>query len=150
MLATYFGTSTNKDLLRMEFTVIPRAKLAGFTHVMHLEEKTFQCDGTYELYHDGSLTESGTYDDAVGIDVIVVPNTSAQPDIAELVMYFDAPCEFDFSAYDPYSSYHGEGLFFDPWLLVTDTDDVIHQGNVRMLSIPSGWQFPAEGQAVWL
>ncbi|UCC74807.1 MAG: hypothetical protein JSV86_09740 [Gemmatimonadota bacterium] len=150
VLATYFGTTSARDLVRMDFTVIPQAKLAGFTHVMHLEEMTFQCDGTYELYRDGLLVDSGAYDDATGIDVVVVPNTSAPPNEAELVMHFDAPCDFDFSAYDPYASYHGEGLFFDPWLLVTNTSDVIDQGNVRMLSVPSDWQWPAEGEAVWL
>ncbi len=41
---------------------------------------------------------------------------------------------------------HGTNLFFDPTLLVYDTGETIHQGDLRLLSVPAtGWKWPEEG-----
>ncbi len=134
----------------MEFTIIPEAKLAGYTHKMHLDTAVFGCDGTYELYRDGSLAASGAYITGVGIDVLLVPNTGSPPTEVKLIITFNPGCQFDFSVFDPYSTYHGEGLFFDPYLYVNNTGQEIHQGDVRMLTVPTDWTWPTpDGNAIW-
>jgi hypothetical protein len=149
VLAKYFGTASDMDLVSMEFTVIPQAKIAGYIHVMHLGEDIFECDGEYQLYHDGSLVESGDYYGQLGIDVVLVPNTGSA-NTAQLFINFEGPCAFDFDAYDPYTTFHGEGLFFDPYLYVTNTDDEVHQGDVRMLTVPADWQWVEDdGTPIW-
>lgn len=69
---------------------------------------------------------------------------------AVLSIDFGDGCYFDFSAYDPYSSFHGEGLFFDPYLYVNNTGDEIHVGDVRMLTVPTDWMWPEAGVGIWL
>ncbi|UCC62801.1 MAG: hypothetical protein JSV36_18955 [Anaerolineae bacterium] len=140
-LATFWGTSTDRDLIQMDFTVRPEAKLAGYTHVMHLDADTFACNGTYELYRDGSLVESGTYNDGTGIDVVLVPNTGSAPNEVLLTIAFTGDCEFSFPVWDQ-NLYHGENLFYDPYLHVTNTGEDIHRGDVRMLTVPVDWQWP--------
>ncbi len=149
VLATYWGTEYDKVLTQMDFTITPQVKLAGYTHVMHLGSDAFICDGTYELYRDGVLVEFGDYFSGVGIDVILVPDTGNFPSTVKLVLYFDPGCPFDFSAFDPYSSFHGEGLFFDPYIIVNNTGQEIHRGDVRMLTVPTDWEWPSEGQRIW-
>ena len=64
---------------------------------------------------------------------------------AELSITFDTPTQFD---YDPNALFqpHGQNLFFDPILLVLNISEYIHQGDVRLLSIPfSDYQWPEEG-----
>lgn len=150
VLATYEGTFGANDLTAMLFTVLPRVRIAGFTHVMHLGEDTFRCDGTYELYRDGILEESGVYLDGVGIDVVLVPNT-ASPNTAQLRLQFDTPCDFDLNDFDPFATFHGESLFFDSYLFVNDTGEEVHQGDPRMLSVPTDWQWVTiDGRPIWL
>jgi hypothetical protein len=69
---------------------------------------------------------------------------------AVLSIDFGDGCYFDFDAYDPYSSFHGEGLFFDPYLYVNNTGDEIHVGDVRMLTVPTDWMWPEAGVGIWL
>jgi hypothetical protein len=148
--AIYFGTSADKDLTSMEFTIKPQAKLAGYDHRMFLDTTAFNCNGTYELYRDGTLVASGTYTPASGIDVVLVPNTGSPPALVKLILTFAPGCQFDFSAFDPYSSYHGEGLFFDPYLKVLGPGYEIHQGDPRMLTVPTDWVWPTpDGNAIW-
>ncbi len=142
------GTFVGPQLTDMSFTIRPQAKLAGYTHVMHMAANAFGCDGTYELYHGGSLVESGVYDDSLGIDVITVPNTGAFND-AVLVISFDPGCAFAFPAWDD-SLYHGESLFFDPYIVVNNTGEEIHTGDPRMLTVPTDWSWPTpDGNAIW-
>lgn len=151
VLATFWGTEYDKVLTQMDFTITPQAKLAGYTHVMHLDADAFICDGTYELYRDGILVDFGVYNPAVGIDVILVPYTGSPPDAVQLILYFDPGCPFDFSAFNPYSSFHGEGLFFDPYIYVNNTEEEIHKGDPRMLTVPTDWQWPTpDGTAIWI
>jgi hypothetical protein len=149
ILATYWGTEYDKVLTQMDFTITPQIKLAGYTHVMHLDSNVFSCDGTFELYSDGNLVDWGDYITGTGIDVVLVPDTGSPPDNVQLVLYFDPGCPFDFSAFDPYSSYHGEGLFFDPYIYVNNTGQEIHTGDPRMLTVPTDWEWPAEAQRIW-
>jgi hypothetical protein len=139
--ATFWGTSTDRDLIQMDFTVRPEAKLAGYTHVMHLDADTFACDGTYELYRDGTLVESGPYNDGTGIDVVLVPNTGSYPNDVLLSIAFVGDCPFSFPVWDQ-NLYHGENLFYDPYLHVNNTGEDIHTGDVRMLTVPVDWQWP--------
>lgn len=150
VLATYWGTESDKDLVQMDFTITPQAKLAGYRHVMHLDADAFVgCSGTYEVYREGNLVESGNYSGS-GIDVVLVPDTGAPPNSVQLIIYFEPGCKFDFSAFDPYVTYHGEGLFFDPYLYVMNTEEEIHQGDVRMLTVPTDWQWPTpDGNSIW-
>jgi hypothetical protein len=148
-LATFFGTSTDRDLIQMDFTIRPEAKMAGYTHVMHLDADTFQCNGTYEIYRDGSLVGSGNYNDGTGIDVVLVPNTASYPDEVLLTISFTGDCNFSFPTWDP-NLYHGENLFYDPYLHVNNTGEDIHAGDVRMLTVPVDWQWPTpDGNAIW-
>jgi hypothetical protein len=80
---------------------------------------------------------------------------------AVLTIDFSSPFYHDFSQYDPYSgdSMHGEGLFFDPYLEVDTGAGVdnqfdsaaftIHSPDSRMLTVPSDWSWPEEGEAIW-
>ena len=149
-LATFWGTPTDKKLIQMDFTVRPEVKIAGYTHVMHLDADVFSCSGAYELYRDGSLVESGAYDPATGIDVVLVPNTGSPPTTVLLTISWPMPgCAFSFPTWDQ-SLYHGENLFYDPYLYVTDTGETIHTGDVRMLTVPVDWQWPTpDGNAIW-
>jgi hypothetical protein len=140
-LATFWGTSTDRDLVQMDFTVRPEAKLAGYTHKMHLDANTFACNGTYELVRDGSLVESGSYNDGTGIDVVLVPNTGSAPNQVMLTISFTGDCQFSFPEWDQ-NLYHGENLFYDPYLHVNNTGEDIHTGDVRMLTVPVDWQWP--------
>jgi hypothetical protein len=133
----------------MDFTIRPEAKMAGYTHVMHLDADTFQCNGTYEIYRDGSLVESGNYNDGTGIDVVLVPNTASYPDEVLLTISFTGNCNFSFPTWDQ-NLYHGENLFYDPYLHVNNTGEDIHVGDVRMLTVPVDWQWPTpDGNAIW-
>lgn len=69
---------------------------------------------------------------------------------ATLGIDFGDGCPFDFGAYDPYSSFHGEGLFFDPYLHVVNTNTDIHAGNYMMLTVPMDWMWPEAGVGIWL
>ncbi|MFW9896802.1 MAG: hypothetical protein ACFFD7_13435, partial [Candidatus Thorarchaeota archaeon] len=130
-------------------TIRPEVKLAGYTHRMHLDADAFTGDGFYEVYRDGSLADSGVYDHLVGIDVVLVPNTVSLPIEVVLTISFVGPCEFSFPDWDQ-DLFHGENLFYDPYLEVLSTGDFIHQGDVRMLTVPIDWQWPTpDGNAIW-
>jgi hypothetical protein len=73
------------------------------------------------------------------------------PDLVELKIGFDVPpdtgCPFNLSDFDFVNYYHGEWLFFDPWLRVYNSGEAIHAGiaeevEPRVLTIPVDWQWP--------
>lgn len=149
-MATFYGTSTNFVLTAMKFTIYPQVKIAGYTHVMHLADNTFGADGTYELYRNGSLVDSGYYVDGTGIDVVLVPDTGDYPDEVVLTISFEPGCTFSFSDWDE-NLYHGENLFFDPWLYVNNTGEDIHTGDYRMLTVPTDWDWPTpDTTPIWI
>jgi hypothetical protein len=69
---------------------------------------------------------------------------------AELNIVFDSPVVFDLSTYDPYdpANVHGDGLFFDPYLEIDLYAYEIHQGDVRMIAVPTDWLWPEAGVAI--
>jgi hypothetical protein len=146
----FYGTLENNVLTSIEFTIRPQAKIAGFWHVMHLADNTFGANGTYELYRDGISAGSGNYDDGTGINVVLVPDTRDYPDKVVLTIVFDDPgADFSFPEWDE-SLYHGENLFFDPYIFVSNTSEEIHTGDVRMLTVPVDWQWPTpDKNAIW-
>ncbi|MHC4966601.1 MAG: hypothetical protein ACYTGE_17040 [Planctomycetota bacterium] len=146
-----FGNGGFGDLLEITFTFNQEAHLAGYTHVMHFAENSFGCDGTYDLYRNGVLVvDDGIYDDAFGIDVVIIENTGGPPtDTAELTITFNGGCAFSFPAWDD-TKYHGENLFFDPWILVNNNGQEVHVGDVRMLTVPIDWVWPTpDGNRIW-
>lgn len=149
--ATFWGTSTVRNLTRIDFAVRPAARVAGYTHVLHLDTDAFACSGNYELSGPG-ISDSGSYDGSTGIDVVLVPNTGSwvyPDDVVSLSISFEGDCEFSFPVWDQ-EVYHGENLFFDPYIYVNQTGEAIHTGDVRMLTVPTDWQWPGEFQSIWL
>jgi hypothetical protein len=161
----FYGTSENNVLTSIEFTIRPQAKIAGFWHVMHMENIFNGCNGTYSLKRDGTEVEAGTYNDGFGLDVILVENTGEGsmyefpdipdlpvdvPDVVVLTIIFDDPgATFSFPEWDE-NLYHGENLFFDPYIFVNNTGEEIHIGDVRMLTVPVDWQWPTpDRNAIW-
>lgn len=69
---------------------------------------------------------------------------------ATLTIEFDTLEPFNFSTYDPYTDFHGEGLFFDPYLHVVGSGDNIQTGDSRMLTVPVDWMWPEAGVSIWL
>ena len=146
----FYGTSENHVLTSIEFTIRPQAKIAGFWHVMHLADNTFGADGTYELYRDGLPAASGNYSDGTGIDVVLVPDTGAYPNEVVLTISFEPGCTFSFPDWNE-NLYHGENLFFDPYIFVSNTSEEIHTYDVRMLTVPVDWQWPTpDTTAIWI
>ncbi|MFX0030157.1 MAG: hypothetical protein ACFE8B_13180 [Candidatus Hermodarchaeota archaeon] len=149
VLAVFFGTSIDRDLIQINFTIHPEVKLAGYHHMMHLDADTFTGDGNYELYRDDSLISSGVYDHTLGIDIILVPDTNTLPTEVILTISFDEGCEFEFPEWD-HNLYHGENLFYDPYLHVINNGQDIHIGDPRMLTVPTDWIWPTpDGNAIW-
>ncbi|MFX0040837.1 MAG: hypothetical protein ACFFAB_15975 [Candidatus Heimdallarchaeota archaeon] len=149
VLAVFFGTSIDRDLIQINFTIHPEVKLAGYHHMMHLDADTFTGDGNYELYRDGSLIISDIYDHNVGIDVVLVPDTNMLPTEVILSITFDEGCEFEFPEWDQ-NLYHGENLFYDPYLHVINTGQDIRRGDSRMLTVPTDWSWPfPDGTRIW-
>jgi len=178
-LLSFWGTSTQRELQNIEFTFRPEARGAGYDHVfnMFLPGGTFRCDGvsTLQIFDgEGNLIHESIEDFAASVDnnFVVIPWTKdALPeDYANLTntiegmpyvdpqrtvylsIAFNELCPFDFSGFDLTNpkNVHGEGLFFDPWLYVVDTEDDIHQSDGRMLTVPVDWLWPEELTPIWL
>lgn len=163
----YFGG----ELVSIVFTFDAEAVGASYTHDLNLliPADTFDSDGVYEITykeHDGSIlsTSSGTFDSESALDLEVFSNThSAQTNwqtydgsgvnpgrTTEISIDFDEPFSFDLGTYDPGTvGVHGTGLFFDPYLYVHDTSQYIHTGDTRLIVVPTDWQWPQEGAAIW-
>ncbi|MDH4140247.1 MAG: hypothetical protein OEV43_06700, partial [Coriobacteriia bacterium] len=46
--------------------------------------------------------------------------------------------------------YHGENLFFDPYIFVNNNGQYVHTGDPRMLTVPVDWAWPtSDGNAIW-
>lgn len=151
--------SDQRDMLSMSFQVFqepgagPQVPLTGAHHQLHLEpiSETLSCDGTYTLSRTvaGAVTSaSGPYQPGDSIELI--EDTEFPPDLVELKIEFDVPspgaCPFEYGDPDPISQYHGEWLFFDPWIYVYTSDEKIHHGEgelePRILTVPADWQWP--------
>ena len=69
---------------------------------------------------------------------------------ALLSLGFPDPCPFDRGEFDPGTSVHGEGLFFEPYLHVAVTGEDVGAGDSRTLIIPARWTWPEERIGIWL
>lgn len=97
-------------------------------------------DNTYVIFAKTSEVFPGSIVNTVEAGL----SLSAQR-YADLTLTLDTPGFFN---NDPkqLSDPHGGGLFFDPELNVLDNNEQIHQGDLRMLSLPSNsWLWPEEG-----
>jgi hypothetical protein len=154
--AKFYGSSTYHEMEYIEFTVTPQAKMAGYWHKMHLAipAGTFGEDGTYELVRTlttGPETITGDYDDSLGLDVLVVTDTQNKVPInSVLTITFTEGPNFFFPEWDD-CDFHGESLFFDPYLEVMNTGETVHPGDPRFLSIPDDWMWQTpDGRSIWL
>ena len=178
-LLTFWGTSSNRELQSAEFTFRPEARGAGYDHIfnMFFPGGTFGCDGvsTLRIFDgEGNLVSESIEDfiasansnfeiipwtrDALPEDYVFSTNTiEGMPYVnpqrtVYLGIAFNELCSFDFSGFDLTNpeNVHGEGLFFDPWLKVVDTNDEVHQSDSRMLAVPVDWLWPEELTPIWL
>lgn len=109
-------------------------------------------------------SDSDSFGSSEGIDFTILTTSDAFPSMTNtdeskayimtdrtvnLTLEFEEGCDFSFSEYDPYNGFHGEGLFFDPYLYVKNNDEIVSAGDVRMLTVPVDWMWPEEQKAIW-
>lgn len=168
----YLDVSDDGDLLAASFEIRPQDPLTAFTHALNLQPyaEFFVCSGTYTkkvTVNGVTTTETGDYDP--GDNFLLIPNTGVPQNLEDLLVElridFDvvAPgdCPRDFGNPDPINQYHGEWLFFDPWLTVYPREDLdldpyeIHviqppdEPEPRILTVPVDWTAPGEKVPVW-
>ena len=160
--------SPDHDLLAIEFTIRqqlgagPTGGLTNFVHTFNVQPyaDAFSCDGTYRLEttRNGVATAAtGSYQR--GDNFVIVPFTATPPDVVKLRIEFDVPvgsgCPFQYSNLDVLGQFHGEWLFFDPWIQPWDTGEEIHllrppESEYRILTVPVDWQWPVpDGKHIW-
>ena len=154
-------------LYSVEFNISPEARGAALDHVFHVSfpPDTFLSDGVSTLTirdQGGNMVGGHTnlpFLAAAENDFTLIPLTSqafpgslvntieSRPYIptqrtAKLSIVFDQVLPFNFDPSDPtlLENVHGANLLFDPYLFVLRTtipSYAIHQGDVRMLILPS-------------
>ena len=163
----------NQDLYRINFIITPQARGGVRDHVFHIliPANTFASDGVATLTvkdQFGSIVSSKSIAfsaSAVSDFVVISPTSDAFPQkgkvvnafesqpyvptqrTAELSIQFYTPGPFDqnYLSEERISIPHGDGLFFDPYLEVLGKNLEIHQGDLRLLSIPEiSWMWPEE------
>jgi hypothetical protein len=150
--------SAQGDLLSVSFAINQQARLSAFTHAFYFRPAAFACNGTYTRVVNG-VTVNDHVPFTNGDDILVINDTGTlQP--VELTIEFDVPapgaCPLDLSQpqFDLVGKYHGEGLFFSPWVLVNNTEDGIQEpvlpSDPRLLNVPLDWAWPGEATAIWL
>ncbi len=105
-----------------------------------VETFTSNTDNTYVIFTKTSDVFPGSV-----VNTIEGNPTGLPQRYADFSITFDTPTVFNF---DPNALFqpHGQNLFFDPILLVLNISEYIHQGDVRLLSIPfSDYRWPEEG-----
>jgi LruC domain-containing protein len=159
----------------ISFTFIPHGRGATLTHSFHMgiPAGTFPSGGTFELitYGPGGevlSTQNGVFSSGSDMNFTIFADTSVvfpanfsntfenAPTVnaqrsAELRLRFTSPITFDFFDYD-YTTPHGVGLFFDPYIKVLGSTREIHRGDLRLLNVPeiaggtthSPYQLPEE------
>ncbi|MFN2185615.1 MAG: collagen binding domain-containing protein [Anaerolineae bacterium] len=162
----YLDVSDDGDLLAASFEVWETTRLTAFTHAFNLQPyaEFFVCSGTYtKKVTVGGVTTTETGEYNPGDNFLLIPDSGSPPDLIELRIDFDvtAPgaCPRDFGNPDPINQYHGEWLFFDPWLTVYPLwgwdPYEIHvvqppaEAEPRILTVPVAWQPPPEKVPVW-
>ena len=159
----YLDVSDDGDLLAVSFEVRQEERLTEFTHAFNIlpYAEILPCSGTYtkRVTAGGAITvEAGDY--TPGDSFLLIPDTGMPPDLVELRIDFDA-CPRDFGDPDPINQYHGEWLFFDPWLTVypllypTWDPYEVHviqppdEPEPRILTVPVAWGPPPERVPIW-
>jgi len=126
-------------------------------HEFHIAPNNFACDGSYlkrTFLDNGTvIEESGPY--TRGDDFFIFSERQELPDHVELSIFFDippegCPCNNKILG-DPLTTYHGEALFFNPWMKALWKDEAleIHPGYDELLAVPDVWQWPKERQHIW-
>jgi len=162
-----------QNLYRISFNITPRARGGVRSHSFHIliPADTFASNGTATLtIRDGEgnvvSTAQTPYVASQASDYVVIPCTcDAFPATGEIInakegtplavtertaelsidFYSPAPFDQDYLSEDNLGEPHGGGLFFDPYLEVLDKQLEIHQGDLRLLSIPTiNWMWPEE------
>jgi hypothetical protein len=171
-LGPFLEVSPEHNLLSVTWTITqmleagPTGRMTAFTHTFHLQPDidAFACNGSYalEIIANGiPSVETGSF--SPGQDFLIIPDTSAPLDWARLEITFPGEgCPFDLGNPDPINNYHGEWLFFDPWLDVENPYTPIPQEvhvrrppdplapEPRLLTVPLDWDWPTpDGNAVW-
>ena len=146
--------------IRQQLGAGPTGGLTNFVHTLNLQpfQDAFSCDGTYTLEQtrNGVTTvRTGPYSVAT---TAAIPFTKTPPDVVNLRIDFDVPaagCPFDLGIGDVLGQYHGEWLFFDPWIQPWDTGEKIQllrppESEYRILAVPVDWQWPVpDGKHIW-
>ena len=160
------GSNPGIESLSIDF--IPKARGAGWTHEFSITNGGVLPDGDYSLEildADGDEvdTDSGSFDAGDSIDIFtggfdsgaIFPanETNAWPGDECVPPAYTAAVEIDFDEnWVPdvdeldFTAPHGDGLFFDPELFVNESphDALIEVGDIRLLSVPTDWKWPAE------
>jgi hypothetical protein len=158
------------DLLSVSFEVTQEPVLSAFSHAFNLQPcaELCSCTGTWVIMvtRDGIVTtETGVY--TPGDNFLLIPNSKDPADLIELRIDFDVAEPGDCPRYcgepNPIEEFHGEWLFFDPWLTVYPraSDDIdpyeIHvlrppddpEPEPRILTVPAAWVPPPEKVPIW-
>jgi uncharacterized repeat protein (TIGR01451 family) len=144
--------SKDNDLTAITFFFQQPVNLSAYTHQYHIQPTVFACNGTYSLRRNGvPVISNAAYKN--GDDLLIFTNTGNPTNTAELTINFNVPthgeCPLNVSGFDPINTFHGEGLFFVPWVKVNNTGEKIMPGDPRLLGVPIDWKWPAEKQAIW-
>ncbi len=157
------------DLLSVRFEITQEEVISAFHHAFNLQPcaELCSCTGTWEITvtRDGITAPPDTGVYTPGLNFLLIPNTKDPADLVELRIDFDVENPGDCPRYcgepDPVNEYHGEWLFFDPWLTVYPAygwepyeihvlrppDDP--EPEPRILTVPIAWAPPPEGTAIW-
>jgi LruC domain-containing protein len=165
---TYSLSGTNSLMKEIQMDFVPQARGGAYQHEfqVRLPARLLASSGkaTVTLYDQGHKALSAQTISFVGgqdalltifsntADVFpgsIVNTIEGQPDYppartADVKIEFDTPFAFTVNPADLRQP-HGTGLFYDPVLVVLNTGEQIHSGDVRLLSVPSThWLWPEE------
>jgi len=130
----------------IDFTITHIEYLASYHHEFHLIIPGGGVGGVYELNGSGVIPLV-----AGDNDITIILDTSTSSGSYSLDIDYSSPfVGFDYDSYEfnPVNI-HGEGLFFEPVLEVSDTGESIGKDNIRMLTVPQSWDWPAAQVRIW-
>ena len=148
--ALMFGNETEgfNYLRQIDFHFVRQGKLSGMTHRWQIGANAFPGDGLYVRRLNGAIVGAGIYNAATGLDLPLLDTGNTAQVTATVTILFAPMCAFALPEWD-HNSFHGEGLFFDPYLHVNLTGQDIHTGDSRLLAIPTTWDYPDNGVHIW-
>jgi hypothetical protein len=158
---TLGGNMEEPDLEAIHLTtkrLVGGPEFSAKVHEFHVAPDVFSCDGNYlkRTYRpDGSVfEEAGKFYN--GDDILIFTEAKPIPERVELSIFFDVPpegcpCNKEILG-DPLNNFHGESLFFYPWMKAIKNGGAItvEPGDSRLLAVPDQWQWPDEMQSIWL